>query len=165
MTKSRIHRLLPVVSICSAPAQGVHGSLTKSLGITVRAWEDHKEKSVAGADPEQSHHRAVGVGKRCWHWFSSKPNWENVKWLPSGVARDGRWSGGGGLPQGSSTGVPPLCPCPSSELWRKRKSYTSLWPSDDPATLTGWPPSKWHFQIMNWSTDTGSYLCRSIFIK
>ena len=65
MTKSRLHRLLPVASICSVPAQGVHGSLTKSLGITVRAWEDHREKSVAGADPEQSHYRAVGAGKRC----------------------------------------------------------------------------------------------------
>ena len=108
MTKSRLHHLLPVASVCSVQAKGVHGSLTKSLGITVRAWEGHREKSVAGANPEQSHYRAVGAGKRCWHGFSSKPNWEKVKWLPSGVAREGTW-GGEVACRRAPAQAPPLC--------------------------------------------------------
>lgn len=126
------------------------------LDTKVKAPENHRKKQMAGTDPEQSPLQRVGGGKRCWHWVSSKPNWENMKMVTiwsllvmEGEA--GRWS----VARAPTAGT--LVPQPFN--------HTSLRPSDDPATHTGWPLSKWHFQIMGCSRGAGPYLCRSVFIK
>lgn len=142
------------------------GSSSESLGTKVRAPESHRKKQMAGADPEQSHYRELGAGGDAD--TGSVPNLteKTWKWLPSGAVWWWEVRRGGGLRPGrlrlwlAHRRCLLWCPCLPSILRLGRKNHTSLWPSDDLATQTGWPLSKWHFQIMECSIEAGSYLCR-----
>ena len=150
--------------LCAPPQHGVSGQLL--------VWKPGLQGQGSGEAQNEAHGRhwpwtillqRVGGGRRCWHWVSSKPNWENMKmvtiWsllVTGGEA--GRWSAARAPTAATpAQAQPSLVPLPFC--------HTSQWPSEDPVTHLGWPLSKWHFQIMGWSTEAGPCLCSSVFIK
>lgn len=87
-----------VTFMCSATAQGLR------MAPHLKAKPGHQDQGLGEAQKEANGRswpqtiplQRVGGRGRCWHWFSSKPNWENMKMVTIWsrlVMRGERWGG------------------------------------------------------------------------